>query len=135
LIREAYVYHKRRTNLRKFFKQVYNSGIARINLHKRHPGTLKLVHAAPALFTLGLVALLLLALLVSGFFALPVLFHMLLLFLSAAIKNKSVSIGFLAVVTSYTQLIGYGLGFINALWRRIILGRDEYSAFSSNFYN
>lgn len=135
LIREAFVYHKRRTNLRQFFKQVYNSGIARINLHKRHPGTLKLVHTAPALFTLGVLFMLLLSLLVSGFFAVPVLLHMLLLFLSAALKNSSLTIGFLAVVTSYTQLFGYGTGFMNAFWRRMILGRDEYSAFNKNFYN
>src|SRR5690606_3783187 len=43
LIKEAFVYHRRRTNLRSFFKQIYNSGIARINLNFRHPGTLKLV--------------------------------------------------------------------------------------------
>ncbi len=135
LIREAFVYHKRRTNLRQFFKQVYNSGIARINLHKRHPGTLKPVHTAPALFTLGIPFLLLLSPLVSWFFAVPVLLHMLLLFLTAALKNSSLTIGFLAVVTSYTQLFGYGTGFLNAFWRRMILGRDEYSAFNKNFYN
>mgnify|MGYP001824022438 CR=1 FL=1 len=134
LIREAFVYHKRRSNLRQFFKQVYNSGIARINLQLRHPGTLKLVHTAPALFSLGVIALLLLSILVSWYFVIPVLFHMLLLVLSATLKNHSLSIGLLAVVTSYTQLLGYGTGFLNAFWRRFILGRDEYSAFNKNFY-
>jgi GT2 family glycosyltransferase len=134
LIREAFVYHKRRTNLRLFFKQVYNSGIARINLQLRHPGTLKLVHMAPALFTLGVIVLLLLAFLVSWFFAVPLLFHLLLLFLSAALKTSSLSIGLLAVVTSYTQFFGYGTGFLNAFWRRMVLGRDEFSAFNKNFY-
>lgn len=134
LIGEAFVYHKRRSNLRQFFKQVYNSGIARINLQLRHPGTLKLVHTAPALFSLGVVLLLLLSILVSWYFAIPVLVHMLLLFLSAALKNRSPGIGLLAVVTSYTQLFGYGTGFLNASWRRLILGRDEYSAFNKNFY-
>ena len=32
LFPDAWVYHKRRTDLKKFFKQVHNSGIARINL-------------------------------------------------------------------------------------------------------
>lgn len=134
LIREAFVYHKRRTSLRQFFKQVYNSGIARINLNKRHPGTLKLVHNAPALFTLGVLLLFILSPWLSWFLLLPVLCHLLLLFLSAAIKNRSLSIAFLAVVTSYTQLIGYGTGFLHAFWKRSILGRDEYSAFNKNFY-
>lgn len=54
----AWVYHKRRTDLRKFFKQVHNSGIARINLYKKYPESLKLVHLLPAVFTLGVVILL-----------------------------------------------------------------------------
>ncbi len=134
LIREAFVYHKRRTNLRRFFKQVYNSGIARINLQHRHPGTLKLVHTAPAIFTLGVISLLLLVFLVSWYFAIPILSHMLLLFLSALGKTRNFSIALLAVVTSYTQLFAYGSGFLNAFWRRMVLGRDEFSAFTRNFY-
>ena len=75
LIPDAWVWHKRRTDFKKFFKQVHNSGIARINLMKRHPGTLKLVHLLPAIFTLGtfgclLMALLFLILTVLGFIAL-----------------------------------------------------------------
>ena len=134
LIREAYVYHKRRTSMRQFFKQVYNSGIARINLHLRHPGSLKLVHTFPSLFTLGMLILLLLSPLVSWYFALPLLFYMFLLFLSALVKTGSISIAILAIMTSYTQLLAYGIGFLKAFWRRIVLGRDEFSAFNKNFY-
>jgi glycosyltransferase involved in cell wall biosynthesis len=134
LIRDAFVYHKRRTSLRQFFKQVYNSGIARVNLHKRHPGTTKLVHLIPALFILGFLALLMLSFLFSWSFAWPILLHMLLLFLSASIKTRNPIVGFLAVITSYTQIIAYGTGFINACWLRLVLGRDEFSAFNKNFY-
>jgi len=75
LFPEAWVWHKRRTDFKKFFKQVHNSGIARINLMKRHPGTLKLVHLLPMIFTLGtfaclLMAFLFLALTIFGFIAL-----------------------------------------------------------------
>lgn len=65
LFPEAWVWHKRRTDMKKFFKQVHNSGIARINLMKRHPGSMKLVHMLPAIFTLGVLFLSLLF--VSGF--------------------------------------------------------------------
>jgi glycosyltransferase involved in cell wall biosynthesis len=134
LIKDAFVYHKRRSSLRQFFKQVHNSGIARINLHKRHPGSMKLVHFAPALFTLGSILLILLAIIISPWFlAIPAL-HIVLLFLFASIQNRSISIGLLAILTSYTQLLGYGSGFIRAFWRRLILGRDEFSAFNRNFY-
>ena len=61
LFPEAWVWHKRRTDFRKFFKQVHNSGIARINLMKRHPGSLKFVHLLPMIFTLGTFACLLFA--------------------------------------------------------------------------
>ena len=61
LFPEAWVWHKRRTDFKKFFKQVHNSGIARINLMKRHPGSLKLVHLLPMFFTVGTIACLLFA--------------------------------------------------------------------------
>jgi glycosyltransferase involved in cell wall biosynthesis len=134
LIRQAFVYHKRRTSLRQFYKQVYNSGIARINLQRRHPGSLKLVHTFPALFILGVLLLLLLSALVSWYFILPVLLHMLLLFLGALGKTGRFGIGLLAIITSYVQLLAYGLGFLKAFWLRIVLGRDEFSAFNKNFY-
>lgn len=135
LIREAFVYHKRRTSLKQFFKQVYNSGIARINLYLRHPGSLRLVHAAPSLFTVGVLVLLLLSLLVSWLYFLPLVIHMLLLFLNASLKNSSIRIGLLAVIISYIQLFAYGAGFLHAVWRRIILGKDEYVAFLRKFYS
>ena len=43
LFPEAWVWHKRRTDFHKFWRQVYNSGIARINLYKKYPESLKLV--------------------------------------------------------------------------------------------
>ena len=57
LFPEAWVWHKRRTDFRKFFRQVHNSGIARINLYKKYPESLKLVHLLPAVFTVGVTVL------------------------------------------------------------------------------
>ena len=57
LFPEAWVWHKRRTDFRKFFRQVHNSGIARINLYKKYPESLKLVHLLPAIFTIGVAIL------------------------------------------------------------------------------
>lgn len=62
LFPEAWVWHKRRTDLKKFFKQVHNSGIARINLYKKYPESLKAVHLLPMIFTVGTTLLLLAAL-------------------------------------------------------------------------
>ena len=69
LFPEAWVWHKRRTDFRKFFRQVHNSGIARINLYKKYPESLKLVHLLPAVFTIGvffLTALFLTGLIFTG---------------------------------------------------------------------
>lgn len=123
LIPEAFVYHKRRTDFKKFFRQVHNSGIARINLSILHPGTLKPVHALPALFTLAVIPFL------------PLMpLYALLVFVDAAVQNKSLKIGALAVVAAFTQLIGYGTGFIAAAFRRYILKKDNKDAFTANFY-
>ncbi len=134
LIKEAFVFHKRRSNFRLFYKQVFNSGIARINLYKRHPESLKLVHFAPALFSLGTIALVFLSALWSVYFLAPILLHLLLLLFDSSLKNRNIIIGFISVLTSYIQLFGYGLGFSTAVWERIILGKNEFSAFNKNFY-
>ena len=134
LIKDAYVYHKRRTSFKQFFKQVFNSGIARINLYKRHPKSLKIVHLAPAIFTVSSVSLLLVSVVYSAFFLLPILFHMLIILIDSSLKNKNITVGMVAVATSYTQLFGYGIGFINATWKRIILNQKEYAAYINNFY-
>ena len=135
LIKDAFVYHKRRTNFKLFFKQVFNSGIARINLYKRYPESLKAVHCIPSIFTLGSIGLLILSMAYSNLFLLPLLAHMLIIFIDSTIKNLSIPIGLVSIATSYIQFFGYGLGFINAVWKRIVLQQNEYSAYTNTFYD
>ena len=133
LFPEAWVWHKRRTDLKKFFKQVHNSGIARINLYKKYPESLKLVHMLPALFTLGVVFLLLISFLWVGSLSLLFLFA-LIVFIDASLQNKSMKIGLLAIAASFIQLTGYGTGFLRAWWKRCVCGKSEFAAFEKNFY-
>ena len=133
LIPGAWVWHKRRTDLRKFFKQVHNSGIARIHLTKRHPGTLKAVHLLPAAFTVGVAALLLGAI-ACPWSLLPLLLFALLIFCDSACAERSLQVGFIAVAAAYVQLIGYGTGFLRAWWERCVRGKGEFEAFSKTFY-
>ena len=133
LFPEAWVWHKRRTDLRKFFKQVHNSGIARIHLTKRHPGTLKLVHLLPMVFTLGCLA----CLLIAPFWPwslLPLALFALIILVDATRQERSLGVGLRAVAAAYVQLIGYGTGFLRAWWNRCLLGRGEFEAFKKNFY-
>lgn len=135
LFPEAWVYHKRRTDFSKFFKQVYNSGIARINLYKKYPSSLKLVHLLPAVFTVGVFLLCLSALLLCSLVPLSLLLlYSILIFIDSATHYKSIKIGFLSVGAAFTQLMGYGLGFIEAWWKRCVRGLDEFQAFEKNFY-
>jgi glycosyltransferase involved in cell wall biosynthesis len=133
LFPDAWVWHKRRTDLKKFFKQVHNSGIARINLYKKYPESLKLVHMLPALFTLGVAGCLLATLLWGYGYELLLLFA-LIIFVDASLQNRSIKIGGIAIVASYVQLTGYGTGFLRSWWQRCVRGKDEFSAFEKNFY-
>ena len=107
LFPSAWVYHKRRTDWHKFFRQVYNSGIARINLYKKYPDSLKLVHLLPAAFTLG-VLFFLVGSLFCTWSLLPLGLFCLLIFADSSIQNKSIKIGFLSIIASFIQLSGYG---------------------------
>ena len=157
LFPDAWVWHKRRTDFKKFFRQVHNSGIARINLMKRHPGSLKLVHLLPAVFTLGVFACLFLLLIGGGLTALtlcpnvaihynfgmaltlaglvPLLLFSFVVFVDSSFRNKSCKVGVLSIWASFIQLLGYGTGFLRAWWLRCVCGRnEELQAFKENFY-
>ena len=156
----AWVWHKRRTDMRKFFKQVHNSGIARINLYKKYPESLKLVHMLPTVFTVG-VSVLLLAILAGIYLIsftsfspdassynmlhplgvwlcvvgwLPLLIFSVLIFFDSSIRNKSLKIGAISIVSSFIQLTGYGSGFLIAWWKRCVRGKSSFSAFEKSFY-
>ncbi len=159
LFPEAWVWHKRRTDFGKFYRQVRNSGTARINLHLLHPGSMKLVHMLPAAFTVGCWLLAILFLfglgmaimgglsvwqqqymepgcnmgLVVVFFGgaimalslFPPLLYSLLILVDSSVRNRSIWVGFLSVPASFIQLLGYGTGFLSAVWKRLILRKKD----------
>ena len=149
LFPEAWVWHKRRTDFRKFFRQVYNSGIARINLEKRHPGTMKFVHLLPTIFTIGVISLILISAVGRALmyyvdqdqfywmcFApwIPIILYSLMILIDSTVKYRSLKVGLLSVPAAFVQLMGYGLGFIESWWKRCVLKQDEFQAFEKTFY-
>ena len=153
LFPEAWVWHKRRTDFNKFWRQVFNSGIARINLYKKYPESLKLVHLLPMVFTVGMIFLFTLC--ITGIItmltsvegkwqttgcimtlcaALPIMLYCLLIFADSTKVNNSIKVGLLSIVAAYVQLTGYGCGFINSWWKRCVRGKDEFSAYKKTFY-
>lgn len=134
LIEGAWVYHKRRTDLKKFFKQVYNSGMARIVLNRLHPGTLKAVHLLPSLFVLYLLAALLSLLFIHGVLWYPVGILILILFVDGFRSTGSLGAALLSPPAGLVQLSGYGTGLIHAFLLIHVLRRNHASAFQETFY-
>jgi hypothetical protein len=95
---------------------------------------LKLVHFAPAVFTLATMVLILLSIFGTPFFLLVNGFHIFLILLDSTIRNKCIRIGLLSIITSYVQLFGYGIGFLTAAYKRVLMGKEEFTAFNRTFY-
>ena len=125
LIRDAYVYHKRRVDLKKFARQTYVFGMSRITLKLLYPDSLKLVHCLPAVFVLGCLALILLAIFWRWWAILPLALYVIMLWVSALIKTKNLKIATIAIVSSFIQLGAYGFGFIKAFVWKILLGHGR----------
>nr|WP_308535918.1 glycosyltransferase [uncultured Prevotella sp.] len=142
LFPEAWVWHKRRTDFRKFWRQVYNSGIARVNLYKKYPESLKLVHLLPMVFTLGVALLLVISLvglvLANWWLAVtPLLLLFAYYYLNVCYSwyyFHNFKANILSGIAAYVQLTGYGCGFIEAWWKRCVRKQNEFTAYEKNFY-
>ncbi len=141
LVPEAYIYHKRKTSLSKHWKQMNFFGKARINIFKAFPDTLKLTHFFPAVFTVFVFFLLFstifliftsivsystlvfcsVILIAMWFF---LLLYLLLISISALIKHKNIFIALLTIPATFTQMVGYGFGFIQDFVKRVILKKE-----------
>jgi len=115
LIATAFVYHKRRNSISSFFYQTHAFGAARPKLNKKYPTSAKLTYWFPSIFILGLDLSILL--LIFGIYN-PILGYGLyfsLIALDAFLRNNfNPIVGFLSVMTTLTQFLGYGLGFLEA---------------------
>jgi len=127
LIPDAVVYHKRRTDLFQFYKQLHFFGRARINIYKHFPSELKLVHFFPALFTIFLLLSLVFNLFGTSLAELCntlLAVYILLIFFHSWKVNKSSKVAFLSIAAAFVQLTAYGLGFMQDFWKRIILRKQ-----------
>ena len=125
LLVDSPVWHKRRLNLKKFFRQVHIFGMSRITLHFLYPGSLKPVHALPALAVIFAVLFIILALTVSPWWLLPLAVYALALLISAYLKTRSFKVAVLSLPAAVVQIVGYGTGFIRAFFTGIILGKGR----------
>jgi glycosyltransferase involved in cell wall biosynthesis len=125
LLEEAFVYHKRRTSLIQFFKQLRFFGRARINVSRFFPGEIKVIHWMPAIFLLGE-----LCWLGSWFFNREIfsfglwgnIAFALLVLIDASREYKSIYIGCLSIAAAYIQLLAYGTGLITEGAKKLVSG-------------
>lgn len=133
LIDKAFVYHKRRIDLKSFFKQTFNFGAARPILSKQHPGSAKITYWFPSLFLIGFLSSILLFLvnikppivIFSVYFS--------LIFIDAFIQNKNLLVAISSILATFIQFFGYGLGFFRSFIRLHLMGKSMTDTFPKMF--
>lgn len=115
LIPEAFVFHKRRTNLAGFYRQLKYFGRARINLTRFHRDQLKLIHLFPLFFNLGLLVSVILAIrgMVLGQLGVSMYgLYFSLICLEALMQSASLKVALLSPIVAFIQLFGYAYGLV-----------------------
>lgn len=127
LFRNVSVYHKRRVDFKKFWRQVHVFGMSRITLKLLYPGSMKAVHTLPALFVIFSI-IMVLGTIWCRWSIVPLAFYLLCVWIAGIISTRSLKIGSIGVITSLIQLFGYGTGFIKAYAWKILLGHGRNEA-------
>lgn len=139
LIPDSFVYHKRRTSLKRFYKQIFNWGVARINLGRMDKNMLKPIHLIPAVIIAGFIGL---AILTPFFFFTIYLwmaagaflvFLALIAFTQSFSMYKKARISFLSIITLYIQIFAYGFGLWKGIFQ-ILSGKKLASGYTKNYY-
>lgn len=134
LFPNTYVYHKRRIDWSKFYKQVNKFGKARPILNSWYPEYNKLTYFFPSLFFIGFLFSILFLIVGIKLFLAFYIFYFLFAFILSTIQNKSFSIGILSVLAAAMQFYGYGIGFLKSYWKVIILKQKPQEAFPELFF-
>jgi len=146
LIHDAFVYHKRRTSIKRFYKQIFNWGVARINLGRIDKKMLKPIHLLPAVIVAGVLfiiagSLLHLALklpilpllIIWGITLAGMIAIAALAFFQSLLKYKIMKVGFLSIITLYIQVFAYGSGLWKGIFQ-VLKGKKTASGFTKNYY-
>ena len=128
MIPEAFVYHHRKKDFGTFFKYMKFFGKSRVNIMKHVPNSLKFIHLIPMFFVWYFVAAYM-SIFINPtlFIAMKALFYtyFILIFFDSTRKNNSAVIGFYSMIAVFVQFFGYGIGFMQAFWSRVVLGNKK----------
>lgn len=134
LIKDAFVYHKRRISWSKFLKQVYKFGMVRPILNSWHPETSRLTYWFPSFFSLGFIVAILFFIL--GYYGLILAYglYFLVAFFLAFITSKNSAVAFLSIVAILVQFCGYGYGFLSSTLAIKVFGKNPEERFPNLFF-
>lgn len=127
-IPNAFVYHKRKSNFNKFFRQLRMHGKGRIDLYLRHPEKLKPLHFLPTAFVVYLLASALITAIlppVGSIMLLMLLLYFVAIFIDSTRLNKNIFVGMLSCWSSFLMLFSYGIGLMENFWKRIVIGKNR----------
>ncbi|RRJ92039.1 glycosyltransferase [Paenimyroides tangerinum] len=134
LFPEAFVYHKRRIDWKKFYTQVNKFGKARPILNQRYPEFTKITYWFPTLFLVYIViSVFLLLINIKTLFFIGVLYFV-LLFFQAVYKEHKIKIGFLTIISTLIQFYGYGIGFLISSFKLKVLKQKPEIAMPEMFF-
>ena len=134
LISSAYVFHKRRIDFGKFFKQVNKFGKTRLILNLWYPKYKKITYLFPTFFIIGLLVSLVFSIFGFNCFLLFYGIYFTLVFLLSSFKNKNILIGFISVLTTFIQFYGYGSGFLSSFLKIKVFKLAPEKAFPDLFF-
>ena len=124
------VFHKRRINLRSFWRQVLRFGRARAILTRQFPRYFSPVYLAPVFFVLWT----LLAITGPGFFRWTWVAYALCAFVEFLIRSPHPLLALEALFLMLVQHTGYALGFLQGWFKLFILGKNPRQAFPGMFF-
>lgn len=134
LFPDCYVYHKRRIDWDKFYRQVNKFGKARPILDLWHPQYKKITFLFPTLFIIGLCVSLMVLLINLNIFIYLYILYFIMLFLASTVLNKSIKVGFLSLIAVIIQFYGYGTGYLRSFIKVHILKQEPQQAFPELFF-
>jgi len=134
LIKNAFVYHKRRISWRKFYKQVHKFGQVRPILNKWHPSSKKLTYWFPTIFILGLLFSICIVYSNVYYFLLLYGFYFFAVLCSAFFLTHNLKIAFMSLVAVCIQFFGYGYGFFNSSLKLMTSKKSAQEIFPKLFF-
>jgi len=126
LISDAFVYHKRKINIKKYFKQINSFAKVRVAISLVYPHTASPVFMIPSIYISGFGLLVLLSIFVNPLFLLPLAIHYIAIFVDSFIKNSSIPVAALSVVSSIVQFFAYGTGYLSASIKSLLMGKNKF---------